>query len=95
MKPDEIKTIFSYHLWAFERVWGCVSQISDEQFVEEVDYSIGSIRNIVVHMMSAANRWMGRLKGGALPPHLAFEDFDTLSKAKDKWDELQKGFLNM
>ena len=93
MKSDEIKTIYDYNVWAFERVWECVSQISDEQFVENVDYSTGSIRNIVVHMMSAADRWMVRLQGGVLQLHLAFEDFDTLSKTKTKWDELQEKLL--
>lgn len=53
MKPNKIKTLFNYDCWAFERVWDCISQLSEEQFVEEVDDSTGSIRNVVVHMMSA------------------------------------------
>jgi hypothetical protein len=48
MKPNEIKTIFDYNFWAFERVWGCISQISDEQFIEEFDYSTGSIRIVLI-----------------------------------------------
>lgn len=39
MKPLEIKTIFDYNFWAFELVWECICQISDEKFVEEIDYS--------------------------------------------------------
>lgn len=92
MKPNEIKTIFDYNFWAFERVWDCVSQLSDEQFINEVDYSTGSLRNIVVHMMSANSRWVGRLQSQDTLPHLAFEDFDTLVKTKAKWDELKKEF---
>ncbi|HLF73961.1 MAG TPA: DinB family protein [Anaerolineales bacterium] len=94
MRTNEIKTIFEYNFWAFDRVWKCISQISDDQFVEEIDYSTGSIRDIVVHMMSATRRWVGRLQGTEVPPHLAFEDFDTLSKTKTKWDELRKEFLS-
>jgi uncharacterized damage-inducible protein DinB len=55
MKPNEIITIFDYNFWAFDRVWECIYQISDEQFVEEIDYSTGSIRNMIVHIM-AGNR---------------------------------------
>ena len=51
MNPNEMRTIFDYNFWAFDRVWECVSQISNEQFVEEIDYSTGSIRNILVHVM--------------------------------------------
>ena len=94
MRPNEIRTFFDYNFWAFERVWECISKISNEQFVEEIDYSTGSIRNIVVHIMSAANRWVRRLQGIEIPSHLAFEDFDTLSKTKAKWDELRKEFLD-
>jgi uncharacterized damage-inducible protein DinB len=94
MKPSEIKTIFDYNFWAFERVWECVSRISDEQFVEEINYSAGSMRNIIVHMMSAAIRWLSRLQSTETPQHLAFEDYYSLSKIKAKWDELRKDFLD-
>jgi len=31
MKPAEIRTFFEYHYWAFERIWECVMQLTDEQ----------------------------------------------------------------
>ena len=94
MKTNEIITIFDYNFWAFERVWECISQISDEQFLAEIDYSTGSIRNIVVHVMSGNRNWMSRLQGSEMPPRLVLEDFDSLSKTKVKWDELKKEFLD-
>ena len=90
MKSNEIITLFDYNFWAFERVWECISQISDEQFVEEIDYSTGSIRNIVVHMMGANRNWISRLQGIEMPPRLVFEDFDSPSTTKTKWDESRK-----
>lgn len=94
MKQKEIKAIFDYNFWAFDRVWDCISQVSDEQFIEEFDYSSGSIRNIVVHIMSGNQNWMSRLQGTEMPQRLVFEDYDSLSKTKAKWDELQKEFLD-
>jgi uncharacterized damage-inducible protein DinB len=94
MKPNEIKTLFDYNFWAFEQVWECISQLSDEQFIKEIDYSTGSIRNIVVHMMSANIRWVSRLQSKTPQLHLALEDFDTLAKTKAKWDELRQEFLD-
>ena len=93
MKANEIKTIFDYNFWAFERVWESICQISDEQFVEPIDYSTGSIRNIVAHIMSANRNWMGRLQGGDMPPRLVYEDFLSLSQTKAKWDELRQEFM--
>ena len=94
MKLDEIKTLFDYNFWAFDRVWECISELSDEEFIEEIDYSTGSLRNIVVHMMTANRIWMSRLKGTEMPPRLTVEDFDSLSKTRTKWDELQQEFFD-
>jgi uncharacterized damage-inducible protein DinB len=93
MNINEIKTIFDYNFWAFERVWECILPISEEQFIQEIDYSTGSIRNLVVHMMSANQNWMNRLRGTKMPLRLVFEDYDDYSKTKAKWDELRKEFL--
>src|ERR1700752_236886 len=94
MKSNEIITFFDYNFWAFDRVWEGISQISDEQFVEEIDYSTGSIRNLVVHVMGGNRNWMSRLQGTEMSPRLVFADFDSLSKTKAKWDELQEEFLD-
>ncbi|MFZ5909728.1 MAG: DinB family protein [Chloroflexota bacterium] len=89
MRPNEIRTVFEYGYWAFERVWDCVVQLSDEQFVQELGYSQGSISHQIVHLMSATQRWIIRLKREPMQPHLAFEDFDSRAAAKSKWDELR------
>jgi len=94
MKQSEIKTVFEYSYWAFEKVWECVMQLSDEQFVQEIDYSKGSIRHQVIHMMSATQRWIIRLKQVPMRPHLTFEDFNTRAAAKAKWDELRAEAMN-
>ena len=89
MRPNEIRTMYGYSYWAFGKVWDCVLKLNDAQFVEELDYSRGSIRNQIIHMMSATQRWILRMNGGEMVPHLAFEDFTTRSAMKAKWDELR------
>jgi len=93
MKLNEIKTFFDYNFWAFERTWECIAQLSNDQFIEDIDYSTGSIRNIVIHMMSSTNRWMDRLQNIDASPQLKFDEFDTLVKTKQKWDELKNKVL--
>lgn len=94
MKPDEIRTLFNYNFWAFDRVWESICQLSDTQFVEQIDYSTGSIRNIVAHIMSANRNWMGRLQNAEMPPRLFYEDFVSLSQTRAKWVELQNEFID-
>ena len=93
MKVDELRTLFDYYYWAFDRVWECASQISDEQFVQDIDYSTGSIRHIMVHVMSGNRSWMSVLRGTEFPSRLVLEDFGTLVKTKAKWNELRAEFL--
>jgi len=94
MKPNEIRTMYGYSYWAFEKIWDCVLQLSDARFTEELDYSRGSIRNQVVHMMSATQRWIIRLSDGEMIPHLDFKDFTTRTATKAKWDELRAETLD-
>ncbi len=89
MDPEAIQELFSYNYWAFDRVWACIAQLTDEQFTQDVDYSRGSIRNQVVHLMSATQRWVYRLQQLEPPPRMVNEDFTTLAQTKAKWDELQ------
>jgi uncharacterized damage-inducible protein DinB len=89
MDPEVMEELFSYNYWAFERVWACIARLTDAQFTQEIDYSRGSIRNQVVHLMSATQRWVYRLQRLEPPPRLVFEDFHTLAETRSKWDELQ------
>jgi uncharacterized damage-inducible protein DinB len=89
LTPEAIRRLYDYSYWASERVWHCVMQLTDEQFSQDVDYSRGSIRNQIVHTMSATRRWIKRIQGVEIPPHLPFEDYSTRETAKAKWDELQ------
>ena len=89
MKPNEIKTFFDYNFWAFERVWGCIMQLNDNQFAQPIDYSTGSIREHVVHMASAIYRRIQQLQGKDIPSHLTPEDFPTRETVKARWDKVK------
>ena len=80
MKPNEIQTFYDYSYWAFERIWDSINQLTDEQFAEEVEYSTGSIRNIVVHLMSSTHRWAKRIQGAEIPQQLTYQAYNTLTK---------------
>lgn len=86
MTPEAVRTLYGYSYWAFERVWGCIMQLSDAQFQEDIDYSTGSIRDQVVHLMSSTRRWMARMQGAEVPPQLAFQDYPTRAVTKAAWD---------
>ena len=91
MTPEAIDLLYSYTYWAFERVWDCIMPLTDAQFTQDIDYSIGSIRNHVVHMMSGTRRWMERLQGIEIAPHLPFDDYATRTAAKAQAEPAPSG----
>jgi uncharacterized damage-inducible protein DinB len=89
MTPESIQTLFEYHYWASDRVWACIDALTDEQFVYPLDYSMGSIRHHIVHLMSGTRRWIQRIQHVAITPHLEFDDFPTKALARQQWDSLR------
>lgn len=87
MTPEDVKQLFDYNTWAFDRVWGCVEQLTDDQFVEDVDYSRGSVRNQVLHIVTAIERWMQRLEGASPDPGPAAESFPTRASVRARWEQ--------
>ena len=74
-------------------MWNCITQLSDEQFTEPIEFSSGALRNHIVHMMSASRRWIQRIEYQEVSPSFAFEDYPTRVTVKAKWDELKVEML--
>ncbi len=58
MELELIKTYIEYHIDVSRRVWDLIDQITDEQFLADDAYSRGSIRNLMVHLVSTDRRWL-------------------------------------
>ena len=59
---DYIRTITDYNYALFDRLWDSIMHLTDEQFVQAIDYSHGSIRNQMVHAANTEARWLRGLK---------------------------------
>ena len=72
MDAETIKTIFDYHYGMFDSVWACAAQLTTAEFIEDNGYSLGSVRNHLVHCMNVDDRWLARLQE-ATPPDVLDE----------------------
>jgi uncharacterized damage-inducible protein DinB len=81
------KKFYDYNYALHRRVWECIDHVTDEQFVEEVPYSIGSIRNHMVHLTRVDERWLARLNGSQVPNALQYADFATRSATRARWEQ--------
>lgn len=86
MTVDELSTLIAYNFWAHRRVWGCIEHLTDDQFVQDVGYSFGSVRNQVVHLINVDERWLARISGAELPDHIDPEAFPTRAAVRERWD---------
>ncbi|MBZ0307679.1 MAG: DinB family protein [Anaerolineae bacterium] len=94
MNMTLIHTLFEYHYALYRRVWDSIQHLTDAQFVEDIPYSIGSIRNHMVHLMNTDQRWLCRVMGMPLPnQRFNPQDFQTRDTTRQQWDTIERFVL--
>lgn len=91
MTADLIRHFYEYHFTINRKIWdACIIKLTDEQFLQAVDYGVGSIRNQVVHMMSVDNAWFSDLMGEEFVGHMNPEHYPTREVIRSTWDEVEQ-----
>jgi uncharacterized damage-inducible protein DinB len=80
----ELRTLYEYSYWADGKLLDAISQLTPEQFTRSVAGSYGSIRNTLVHMLSAEWVWLDRCGGPPRGPALVAADYPTLESLMDR-----------
>jgi uncharacterized damage-inducible protein DinB len=89
MTVEELERLYDYSYWANRRVFQVVSQLSSEQFTQTVAGSYGSVRNTLVHMLSAEWGWLDRCGGAKRGPALKPDDYPTPDALIDRWNAVE------
>jgi uncharacterized damage-inducible protein DinB len=92
MHADDIRTLYNYHFAANRKLWDVsIVPLTDDQFLQPLDYSIGSIRNQVVHLMDIEEGWFTglRLPGSERVPFKNPADWPTREKIRADWDVVE------
>jgi uncharacterized damage-inducible protein DinB len=90
MNADNIRQLYDYHFALNRKVWDeGVALLADEQFAQKLEYSVGSVRNQVVHMLSVDERWFSGLRGVEVPDFLNPVHFPRREKVRQRWDEVE------
>ncbi len=64
MTPDIVRTLLDYHYAEQHKVWqDCILQLEEVQYIYDMDYSHGSIRDCLVHMLNGEWWWLERARG--------------------------------
>jgi uncharacterized damage-inducible protein DinB len=89
MTVQDLQTLFDYSYWADRKLFEVVSQLTTEQFTETVAGSYGSIRNTMVHILSAEWGWLDRCGGPRRGPALAASDYPTAASVIERWQQVE------
>lgn len=94
MDISAIKKMYIYHFALHRKVWDkCIETLTDEQFITDLDYSKGSIRNQCVHLIGVDERWFARIQGVPLPDFPTNEAHTTKASVRARWDEAEKSIM--
>jgi uncharacterized damage-inducible protein DinB len=86
---EDLETLFDYGYWANAELRDVLSRLPTEQFTQPVAGSYGSIRNTMVHMLSAEWGWLERCGGAARGPALSAQDYPTVTSLFDRWRHVE------
>lgn len=89
MTVKDLERLYEYGNWANGKLFAVVSQLTPEQFTQTVAGSYGSIRNTLVHIMSAEWGWLDRCGGPARGPALKPDDYPTVESVMATWSTVQ------
>ena len=64
MNANAFRHFYGYHFSENRKIWDSyVKPLSHEQFAQDVDYSHGSVRDQIVHLMRTDEVWFAELRG--------------------------------
>lgn len=91
MNADAFRHFYEYHFTENHKIWNaCTASLSPEQFTQETGYSQGSVRNQIVHLISADDTWFSALRGFDVPEPLDPAGFDNLKDILTHWDSVEQ-----
>ena len=91
MNADTFRHFYNYHFAENRKVWEGLASLAFEQFTQPVDYSRGSVREQVVHLLDAEDMWFGELRGvQPLEPLPETTEVDDRESIRAHWDQVEQ-----
>ena len=91
MNANAFRHFYDYHFAENRKIWDAyITSLSDEQFTQDVDYSHGSVRNQIVHIMSTDDAWFSGLRGVENSQPINPADFDDRKIIRAHGDKVEQ-----
>jgi uncharacterized damage-inducible protein DinB len=91
MNANAFRHFYDYHFTENRKIWdGYVAPLSYERFTLHVDYSHGSVRDQIVHLISADEVWFSELRGVEPSDPLPAATHDDREIIRQHWDSVER-----
>jgi uncharacterized damage-inducible protein DinB len=97
MNADAFHHFYNYHFAENRKILDHVASLAFEQFTQKSDYSRGSIREQLVHLIDAEDVWISELRGAQpaepLPETTDVDDRDAIRALWDAVEQNTRAYL--
>jgi uncharacterized damage-inducible protein DinB len=90
MTVKDLVVLFDYGYWANKQLFNVLSGLSAEEFTQSVAGSYGSLRNTMVHILSAEWGWLDRCGGTRRSAALNPSDYPRLVSLIEQWQQVEE-----
>jgi uncharacterized damage-inducible protein DinB len=91
MSANAFRHFCDYHFAENRKIWDtCVVSLTYQQFTQDADYSLGSVRDQIVHLMSVDESWFSELRGVEPPEPFPPADSDDRQSIRAYWDRVEQ-----
>lgn len=89
MRAADLARLYDYSCWANRKLFAVAAQLTPDELTRRVVGSYGSVRNTLVHVLSAEWGWLDRCGGLPRGDRLKPEDFPTLDSILVAWRRVE------
>ena len=91
MNADAFRHFYDYHFAENHKLWDlCARELSYAQFTQPVNYSHGSARDQIVHLISCEDVWFSELQGAEFSAPIPPSDVDDRDLIRAYWDSVEE-----
>ena len=97
MNANAFRHFYGYHFSENRKVWDTyITPLSEEQFTQMADYSRGSVRNQIIHLIRVDAGWFSGLRGVDYQSLLDPDGSEDRTVIRARWDGVEqdmRGYL--
>lgn len=90
----EIQELFEYNRWANRRILDATSQLTEQEFAQDLGSSFPSIQETLAHILSAEWIWLTRWQGTSPRGMPDSWELSTHEALRAQWNEVEKDQSN-